>query len=88
MAAKTDYEGRVALISGEFSSVSETGGGYAVTLRTGDAPSLVCRVAKRHAQSDAIAMLRVGQRVTVLGVIRGKRRFANVLEVGHCSLKE
>ena len=88
VAAKADYEGRVALIGGEFSSVSETRGGYGITLRTGDAPSLVCQVAKRHGQSDAIARLRVGQSVTVLGVIRGKRRFANVLEVGYCSLKE
>ena len=88
IAIKADFKGRVALISGELSSVSDARHRYNVKLTTGNPPSLVCRVDKGGAQPDSIAKLRVGQEITLLGVIKGKQLFTNSLTVEYCSLSE
>ena len=82
LAAKTTYEGRIALVNGKIASVSESRRRYDVNLVEG----VVCRVDKSHATPAAISELRNSQVVAVLGLVKGKRLFSNAVKVEHCSL--
>ena len=82
LAAKTTYEGRIALINGKIASVSESRRRYDVNLDEG----VVCRVNKSHVTPTVISELRKSQSVVVLGMIKGKRLFSHAVKVEHCSL--
>ena len=87
VAAKAKYEGRMALITGSISSVTEAGGGYDVKLATDTSFSImdiVCKVNKSEIAS--VITLSEGQEVTILGKIKGKGIFD--VEVTDCTVRE
>ena len=86
VAAKAKFAGKVALITGDVYSVTETGNKYDVKLSTDEffsLTSIVCKVDK--SEIDWVIQLNEGQRITVLGRIKGKSIIDIVVE--DCSIQ-
>ena len=88
IAFEAEYKGRIALIKGDIASVVKANRSYDVSLSTCDAMKLVCRIDKNHVADTTINRLRVGQAVTALGVVKGKRVFFNTMRIEHCAVSE
>ena len=86
VAAKADFEGKTALITGAVSSVTEAGSKYDVKLSTDEffsVTSIVCKVDK--SEVDSVVALNEGQTVAVHGTIKGKGIFD--IEVEDCVVR-
>ncbi len=88
IAFEADYKGRIALIKGDIASVVKANRSYDISLSTHNTMKLVCRIDKNHVADTTINRLRVGQAVTVLGVVKGKRVFFNTMRIEHCAVSE
>ena len=87
VAAKAEYEGKTALITGSVSSITEAGSKYDVKLSTDEIFSIteiVCKVDK--SQVASVIELSEGQYITVLGRIKGKSIIDIVVE--DCSVQD
>ena len=85
VAAKTKYEEKVALVTGEVRSITDARGKYDVKLLTGDVwTDIVCKV--EISEVDSVTALEKGQVVTVLGKIKGKG-FVDIV-VDPCSIQQ
>ena len=87
VAAKTDYQDRIAIVSGRLASVSATRRQYKIRLVAGISQEVDCLIGKSRIPLEEIIELQVGQPMHILGVVKGKALFSG-FRMEHCTIAE